>query len=163
MTRFLAIDFETSHYERDSACSIGLVLVEHNQIIDQQVHFIRPPSRQFMFTEIHGITRSDVENAPTFGELWPKIQPLFEGLDFVAAHNSSFDRGVLKACCDLYGIRAPITPFACSMVRARQVFKIFPTKLSNVCKELDIPLNHHEALSDAIACAKIMIAADQSH
>jgi len=28
---------------------------------------------------------------------------------------------------------------------------------NDVCYYLKIPLNHHEALSDALACAKIMI------
>jgi DNA polymerase III epsilon subunit-like protein len=36
---------------------------------------------------------------------------------------------------------------------------IYPTKLSNVCERLAIELNRHEALSDAMARAKIMIAA----
>jgi DNA polymerase-3 subunit epsilon len=42
---------------------------------------------------------------------------------------------------------------------ARKKWKLYPTKLPDVCRYLDIPLNHHEALSDAMACAKIVIAA----
>jgi DNA polymerase-3 subunit epsilon len=32
-------------------------------------------------------------------------------------------------------------------------------KLSSVCEHLDIPLNHHEAGSDAEACARIILQA----
>lgn len=161
MSSFLAIDFETATPAADSACSLGLVRVENGVITEQQVHFIRPPSPQFMFTYIHGITWHQVKDAPHFGDLWPRISPLFEGIDFVAAHNASFDKRVLHACLERYGIRPPNKPFACSVVTARRAWKIFPTKLSDVCRALDIPLNHHEALSDALACAKIMIAAEQ--
>ena len=37
---------------------------------------------------------------------------------------------------------------------------IFPTKLPDVCGHLDIPLNHHDAGSDSLACAKIVVAAE---
>ena len=43
---------------------------------------------------------------------------------------------------------------------ARSTWGIYPTKLPNVCNYLDIKLNHHDALSDAEACAKIFIAAE---
>ena len=42
---------------------------------------------------------------------------------------------------------------------ARRDFKISPAKLSNVCQVLGIELNHHEALSDARACAQIVMRA----
>jgi DNA polymerase-3 subunit epsilon len=42
---------------------------------------------------------------------------------------------------------------------SRRVWNIHPTKLSDVCAKLRIALNHHEALSDAMACAKIVLAA----
>jgi len=42
---------------------------------------------------------------------------------------------------------------------ARRVWNIRPTKLSDVCAKLRIALNHPEALSDAMACAQIVLAA----
>jgi DNA polymerase-3 subunit epsilon len=44
---------------------------------------------------------------------------------------------------------------------ARSTWSIYPTKLPNVCSHLNIELNHHEALSDALACAQIVIAAEK--
>lgn len=32
-----------------------------------------------------------------------------------------------------------------------------PTKLSDCCRAMQIQLNHHEALSDALACAKLYL------
>ena len=160
-SNFLAIDFETANYSRDSACSVGIVRVEKSKIVHKAVHLIRPPSREFVFTYIHGITWNDVKIAPTFKEVWINIKPYFEGIDFLAAHNAGFDSGVLKACCATYGIIPPVTPFKCSMALARKIWNLRPTKLSDVCNHLDIELNHHEALSDAHACAQIIISAEK--
>jgi DNA polymerase III subunit epsilon len=156
---FLAIDFETANPYRDSACSIGLVRVEQGRIARTAVHLIRPPQSHFMFTHIHGITWKDVESSPTFKELWPEIRPLFEDVEFVAAHNASFDSSVLRACCRTYEIAMPPLPFTCTVKLARQQWNLYPTKLPDVARHLNLELRHHEALSDALACAQIVLAA----
>ena len=155
---FLAIDFETANQRRDSACSIGLVRVEKNEIVHQAVHLIRPPYKDFLFTHIHGIRWKDVADSPDFGVLWQKISPIFEGVDFLAAHNARFDAGVLSACCKKYQMDGPALPFTCTVELARKKWNIYPTKLPDVCRHLNIKLNHHEALSDALACARIVMA-----
>ena len=156
---FVAIDFETANHQPDSACAIGLVKVVGGQIVDQAACLIRPPTKQFVFTYIHGLTWKDVAQADDFGALWPRLEPLLAGATFFAAHNASFDRSVLRACCASHGLRAPSLPFRCTVQISRRAWNIRPTKLSDVCKKLEIPLNHHEALSDAMACAKIVLAA----
>ncbi|MBD2098579.1 3'-5' exonuclease [Trichocoleus sp. FACHB-591] len=161
MTTFVAIDFETADRGRGSACAVGLIRVENHQIV-QRLHFlIRPPRRRFEFSHIHGITWPDVAQQPTFGELWPNITPLLQDADFIAAHNAPFDKGVLYACCDAYEIIKPQQNFICTVQLARCTWNIRPTKLPNVCQHLGIELEHHQALSDAEACARIVIAAHQ--
>ncbi len=154
---FLAIDFETANYYRDSACAVGLVLVQNNKIISKESFLIKPPSNWFVFTDLHGITWNDVKDKPTFKELWPTIKKYFRGIDFITAHNASFDRSVLNKCCDRYGLKPPAKPFLCTMQISRSFWGFEYYGLSDVCDYLKIPLNHHEALSDAVACAKIMI------
>jgi DNA polymerase-3 subunit epsilon len=156
---FVAIDFETASYRADSACAVGLVKVANGEIVDTAVHLIRPPTRAFAFTHIHGLTWSDVAESDDFGKLWPRLEPFLDGAAFLAAHNASFDRRVLHACCQTYGIAAPALPFRCTVQISRRAWNIYPTKLSDVCRELAIALNHHEALSDAMACAQIVLAA----
>lgn len=158
---FLAIDFETANQYRDSACSIGLVRVKHGEITDQVVHLIRPPYREFLFTYIHGLSWKDVARSPNFRELWPVIAPLFEGVDFIAAHNASFDSSVLRACLRSHDLEMPAAPFMCTVQLSRSQWEIYPTKLPDVCRYLDIELKHHEALSDALACAKIVMSAEK--
>ena len=50
-------------------------------------------------------------------------------------------------------------PFVCTMQLARQTWGVRPTRLPDVCRFLGIPLQHHDALSDAEAAARIVIAA----
>jgi DNA polymerase III subunit epsilon len=154
---FAAIDFETADYQRDSACAVGVVRVMQGTIVSRTRYLIRPPRKEFVFTHIHGITWTDVARKPEFGELWPRLRAEFDGMPFLAAHNASFDRSVLEACCARAGIRPPRQEFRCSMAVARSVWAVYPTKLEDVCRRLDLTLRHHDPLSDAEACAAIVI------
>jgi len=160
---FTAIDFEAANRHPNSACAIGLVRVENNEIVDEEVFLIKPPSQTFEFTYIHNIRWEDVKNEPTFSELWPSLIPYFTGVDFFVAHNSSYDDRVLRACCKEAGLIRPKIPFLCTVKLARKIWHIFPTKLPDVCHYLGIPLNHHDALSDSRASATIVIKSIQKH
>lgn len=156
---FVAIDFETADYGPDSACAVGLVRVEKGRIARRTRCFIRPPRRDFFFTYIHGIRWEDVQGEPDFAGLWPRLSEELCGARFLAAHNASFDRKVLHACCRAAGAEPPSVPFLCTVGLARRVWSIHPTKLPDVCRRLGLELDHHEALSDAEACARIVLAA----
>ncbi len=168
--KFAAIDFETADKGRDSACSVGLVRVENGEVVKTAVQLLRPfrfeggdlfnpVPESFEFTYIHKITPAMVADMPTFKEAWPKLAHMVEGVDFLAAHNAPFDAGVLEACCAAAGLPMPKARFICTVKLARSTWNIYPTKLSDVCGKLGIPLNHHEALSDASACARIVVEA----
>jgi|SRR5271157_3236071 DNA polymerase-3 subunit epsilon len=159
--RFAAIDFETADYGRDSACAVAVVVAEERNIVCKEYFLIRPPRKDFVFSYLHGITWRDVKDKPAFDEVWNRIRKQFAGIDFVAAHNASFDRGVLHTCCDNFGIKPPATEYLCTMKLSRRVWGIRPTKLSDVCRHLCIPLQHHDAASDALACAKIVLEASE--
>jgi DNA polymerase-3 subunit epsilon len=159
MTRFAAIDFETANNARDSACAVGVVIAEGGRIVDRLYALIRPPSRQFLFTHIHGLSWDDVEDAQPFDAVWAGLARELAGVGFLAAHNAPFDKGVLGACCETYGLAAPGLPFVCTVRLARAQWAIRPTKLPDVCNYLDIDLRHHQADSDAEACARIVMAA----
>ena len=133
---------------------LGLVRVVGGEIVERTHFLIRPPRRTFVFTYVHGITWERVANEPTFAELWPRIREQLDGADFAAAHNAPFDRSVLKACCERAGLPVPDLRFECSMRLARAAWDVRPTKLPDVCRHLGISLRHHDALSDAEACAQ---------
>jgi DNA polymerase-3 subunit epsilon len=163
LKNFTAIDFETANRYRNSACAVGLIKVENRKIVDKKAIYIRPVSSFFEFTDIHGITWELVKDKPVFSEAWPEIEAFINGSGFLAAHNASFDKKILKAVCKEYGIIDPDLPFACTVKLSRDVWKLFPTKLPDVCRFLNLSLEHHNPLSDAEACANIVISAINQH
>ena len=160
MSSFVAIDFETANHHSDSACAVGLAVVRVDRIEVARSFLIRPPEPLFVFTGVHGLRWDDVRNAPTFGELWPTLHAWIGNAEFIAAHNAPFDSSVLHTCCITYGIRVPQVPFTCTVQLARSLWGIYPTGLPDVCRRLRIPLRHHDAGSDAEACARIVLAAE---
>lgn len=159
MTSFAAIDFETADRHSDSACSVGVVLVKDDRIEERFHRLIRPPRKKFVFTHIHGLTWNHVRDSPSFGDLWPELRRLLDRADFLVAHNASFDSRVLRACCRRADISPPRYKFRCTVSMARNKWNLRSARLPIVCDHLGIALNHHDALSDAEACAKIAMRA----
>ncbi len=158
MINFTAIDFETANYERNSACSLAMIKVMDGKIVDRWFALIRPPPGDFVFTYLHGISPEDVATAKTFGEHWPAIQMFCSDTPMLAAHNAAFDREVLQACCRFYHIKPPRYQFVCTVQAARWAWPRLPRHtLDAVCRKVDVPLNHHDAQSDAHACAQILL------
>jgi DNA polymerase-3 subunit epsilon len=155
----VAIDFETADHGPDSACAVGLVRVEGLKVVARESVLIRPPREQVLFTWVHGITWEMVKDAAAFGAVWPRLSPLLDGVAFLAAHNAPFDRRVLAACCEAASLTAPQLPFVCTVQVARRRWGLTPNDLPSVCRRLGIGLIHHNAASDAEACARIVIAA----
>ena len=156
---FVAIDFETADHGPDSACAVGLVRVEGGQVVHREGVLIRPPRPRILFTGVHGITWPMVADAPTFADVWQRLLPLLDGADFLAAHNAPFDKRVLAACCAAAGLAVPALSFVCTMQLARKRWGLKEYNLPSVCRRLGIGLIHHDALSDAEACARIVLAA----
>jgi len=157
---FCAVDFETADHARDTACAIAVVRVERNRVVDEWSTLIRPPGGRVnpRFTRIHGIREVDVKGAPDFAEAWTEARKRLRGARFLAAHNAGFDASVLRACLERHQLRTPATPFLCTVRLARHHWNIRPTRLPDVAAALGLPLNHHDARSDAAACAGIVTA-----
>ena len=156
---FVALDFETANRSRDSACAVSVVRVEDGHIVNTYTKLIRPPVLDFEFTYIHGISARDVKNAPTYKEIHQEILEQMSGAEFIAAHNASFDLSVMNAVCRRWNLTPPSLPWQCTVKISRSKWNIYPTKLPDVCNHLAIPLKHHDATSDATACARIVLAA----
>lgn len=153
-----AIDFETGCNNRASACAVGLARVRGGEITATMSRLIRPPEGmpiEAFFTGIHGITNAKVRKEPLFVEVWPELRT-FIGGDMLVAHNAEFDKGVLKAVLAYFGIFARLPRFECTLGLARRRWPYLPNhRLDTVCRHLGIGLRHHDALSDAVACAEI--------
>ncbi|AOZ99895.1 3'-5' exonuclease [Flavobacterium commune] len=156
---FTAIDFETA--TAFHPCSVGIVTVENGIIVDEFVTLIQPPNNLYnpYTIQVHGIYPSDTARAKNFLQVFPEIQKRLQNR-VVVAHNESFDRNVLLKSMDYYGLDYGNLNIASRWECTVKIYKakgIKPTKLSDCCREMKIQLNHHEALSDARACAQLYL------
>jgi DNA polymerase-3 subunit epsilon len=152
MNSFTAIDFETAQGYRWSICQVGLVRVENGIITNEVNLLVQPPNNYYWnsFTDIHGITPNMTRNSPTFNHVWHQIEPFIKGQTVVAHNGLSFDFPVLEKTLEHYGMQTPAYHKHCT-------YRIFKQNLASLCDLYKIPLNHHDALSDARACAELFL------
>lgn len=152
---FIAIDFETANHNYDSACSIGIAAVRDFEIVDTFYSLINPCTEfDSNNIQIHGITPERVQDSPTPDDLWDDIFHFF-GPYAVLAHNAYFDMSVLKRSFSLEYIDFKYI----DTVSICKEFVPGKKNLENCAKFFDIDLGqHHNALDDAITCAKLAIS-----
>jgi DNA polymerase III subunit epsilon len=156
---FAALDFETASRQRTSVCAIGVVRVEDGRIRHRYQVLVRPPDTRFSFSSLHGITSGDVESAPPFPVAWREASVLLQGVDLLCAHNASFEISILHAASQRWGSPVPRARFVCTYRLAEKLCGPGFGRLDRACGRLGIALRHHDALSDAEASARIMLAA----
>lgn len=157
---WVAIDFETANERRDSVCALGLVVIRDGFVAEQRSWLIRPPDLRFSYwnSAIHGITAEDVEDAPEFCELWEeRVAPYLSGSAAIA-HNAPFDKSVLRAVLDTYGLEWPDAEWWCTLAMARAAWPHLPNhRLDSVAEYCGIEFRHHDAAEDALACAGVAL------
>lgn len=156
---FVSIDFETAQYARESACSIGLVKFSGGKEVDTFYSLVRPPNLYIRpdFTAIHGLTVDDVKDASPFDQIWDSgIKPFIGGLP-LAAHNASFDMGVLQAVLEWYGAEIPELAYFCTCTLARRTWQGLESyALTALAQKFGIVYCAHNALEDAMTCAQLV-------
>lgn len=161
--RYAALDFETGNASLLSACAVGVSLFEDDLLVEQQVTLIKPPEEVGKFhwgnIRVHGIRQSMVADAPSFAEIWETIEPMLQD-SVVVCHNAMFDTAVLQQNLSYYDLPFEEIPYICTVKVAQRVWpNLFNHKLNTVAEALSIPLNHHEAGSDALAAGEILLRA----
>ena len=151
-----ALDFETANAQRNSACALGVTLIDNMKIIETNYWLFKPVGGfDYMNVMVHGIRPEDVHNKPTFAESWPEIQAYIEGR-LLIAHNAAFDMSVLRKTLEQYAIEKPRANYSCTMRMAKKIWPHHQNhKLNTLCERFSFQLDHHNAASDALACARI--------
>ena len=164
---FVAIDFETANGSPASPCAVGLVRVRDGKIAESVATLIQPPYPNNWFHEgnirVHGIRPSDVDGAPEMHEALAFILA-FVGDDPLVAHNAPFDMGVLRKSAELIEWPLPQLNYTCSLAISRKTYNIESYRLNSVAYAIGHEeFNHHDALADSDACARIIIHAAKRH
>jgi DNA polymerase-3 subunit epsilon len=166
MLNFVTIDFETAKYSRESACSVGLVKFRRGKVTDTFYSLIRPPVLYIRpeFTEIHGLTVEDVQDAPNFEDLWESEMLPFIGDLPLAAHNAPFDMEVLLAALAWYELPVPGLSYFCTLSLARSAWpELKSHALTALGETFGITYNAHNALDDARTCGDITCMAAEKY
>ena len=153
---FISIDFETGNPKRVSACAVGYAKVVDGQIIETNGFLIKPIGGHASFqSKTHGIKEEHTIDKPNFGELFSELEEIF---DFPLVAYSLFDKQVLNALLDYFGLRLSFE-YTDTCAIAKQILPDLRNhKLITLAKHFNLPeFKHHDAEEDAIACAHIYL------
>jgi DNA polymerase-3 subunit epsilon len=158
---FCAIDFETANAFRGSPCAVGLVRVIDGEIVETRRLLMRPPAEHDWFDDfnvmLHGITPEMVRGEPRFQSRLAEILDFAGNLPLVA-HNAAFDVGVIRDACDASELPWPNLSYACTLVLARQTYRLLSYSLPWVAEAAGYSLkSHHDPEVDAVAAARIFL------
>ena len=156
--QYCVIDIETPNHNNDRISSIAYAVVRDGRITESGHTLVNPETYFDDFNiQLTGIDEDMVLDAPTFPDVWAGLSDLL-CRSVVVAHNAPFDLGVLRKCLSAYDIQTPELWYLCTRSSSRQMMPTLPDhKLNTICDYLEIPLNHHQADSDAHACAIILL------
>jgi DNA polymerase-3 subunit epsilon len=147
------IDVETTGGNSSSrVLEIGVIRVENNRIVDQFETILDPLGYvPPIITEITGITSDDIEHAPQFESIVPRLLEIFDGAIFTA-HNVSFDFVfVSREFAKQHTIFQP--PQLCTVKLSRRLFPQYRKhSLEAIIERHNIHVtDRHRALADADA------------
>ena len=143
---------------------MGVVRVRGGQIVDSYQTLLRPRHLRMDWRnqQVHGIAEADLDGAPSLTDVWPELLPYLHR-QLVVAHNSAFDVSVLEHTLNDFGVPIPAFHCLCSVKLAKVAWpQLERHRLNDLATHFNIALNHHDALSDARACAEITVHALRS-
>ena len=90
-SNYLILDTETTRLtDKSRIVEVAIIDKQGEVLLNTLVNPGRTPI-QAAAAKIHGITRDDVRDKPTFTELWPQLSAILDAHDLVLAYNADFD------------------------------------------------------------------------
>lgn len=164
------LDLETSGLDPklDEILSMGVVHIDHGQIeLASAWHQTIKPEKSLPASSIliHQLTDDELQQAPTLEQVLPTLLQKLAGRVLVAHHSNIELSFIQQTCRRLYGDDFYI-PVIDTLVLAQKklhkqhtVFAANSLRLANVRAQYDLPrLKAHNALSDALATAELLLA-----
>lgn len=159
---FVAISFETANDLMGSACAVGLVRIRDGVMVDRYSSFINYPRSLGGFdaanTELHGIIAKDLIGAPMWNEVLPQIVK-FVGDDYVVAHNTEFDMGIITEACEAAGVALPNLSYFCTRQLSKRAMPKLPKyRLVDMVEALELGnYGTHDTEANALIAAMICV------
>jgi len=156
-------DVEYANCKNKSICQIGIMCEDYNNgdpIYPELNIYINPEDGfDSNCTKIHGITKSKVENEPTFPEVWKDIEKYFTNAVVVGHNVASADLDALIKALKRYDLDIPEMYYICTYELAKKFvpsYSVANYSMSCLCEYFDIGIDsEHDAFDDACACADL--------
>lgn len=159
---FAVVDVETTGFSprlHDRVVEVAVVRLSASGEAAEEYTTLVNPCRDVGPTQVHGITATDVAEAPTFKEIAGDVARLLDGAILVA-HNLRFDRAFLDSEFTRVTQPWPELPGICTLELAYYLEPRSPSrKLAECCARVGITYStSHCALDDARATAQLLVA-----
>ena len=155
--KFVVLDVETTGLDPASSriLEIALATVENGLILETWTTRFNPEGPVGK-TEIHGITDSDVVNAPLFSEKADEVLKRINNIA-VVAHNSRFDLAFLRAEFQRANLTMPWIAGICTLSISNYYQPhLSRRRLADCCEDIGIAIsNAHTAVGDVQATARL--------
>lgn len=155
----VVLDFETTGLNilNDRIIEIGAVRLENGSITESFSQLVNPDralSREV--SQLTGIDDSMLKGMPSPAEATAKLLE-FIGDSAIAAHNASFDYGILQSELKRMNVKFSC-PVVDTLILARSLYpELKSFRLGSLCKHLGVSLkNAHRAVHDAGATAQCL-------
>jgi len=161
--RALVLDTETTGLEASHEV-IELALVELDGTVALNTLIACQGTVPAEATNIHGISKAMLANAPTFSAVWAQLTPYLDR--DIIIFNARFDIPMLKQTAERYSITLPRLHSHCLMI---QYFEYATGarrggtgrdnyySLDATCQHFNIPTGGHRALPDAQAAREVLL------
>ncbi|HWB53359.1 MAG TPA: exonuclease domain-containing protein [Tepidisphaeraceae bacterium] len=161
--RFIALEFRRANQHDQSVCAVGTALFDNGKLIDSSRWSVKPPAGfdEFYarFTAAHGITASDVRNAPEFPEIAPDLFGRLESADFVVVHEMELVLGVLLGLIEYFKLPCPEFRYICTLDVAFRLRSDLPThSLTAMAEHLGHPVDRFHPPGEAIAVGRVLLS-----
>ena len=159
--RFVAVDVETANPDLASICAIGAAAFE-NGIVTSEWYSLIDPRDYFhgINVAIHGIDEQVTRGSPTYAEASETINHLLA--DTVVVSHMHFDRVAMQQASARWNVELPRCKWLDSAMMARRAWPECARRgygLADVCGLIGHEFRHHDALEDAKAAGRVLLAA----
>ena len=146
------LDTETTGLEGAYLVEIAILSRYGSTMLDT---LIRPPIPCESGAEkVHGITKEMLQDAPSFPEIYPRLQEILSNRH-VVIYNSKFDVGILNNCCDYYELPRLKFTTSCAMNKYAAYYGEWSGYWGNY-RWQKLPGGSHRAAADAWACYQLV-------
>lgn len=152
---YLILDTETTGITvNDVVIQLGIIDLRGNVVLDSLIKPHPSVNVGVEATRIHGINVDMLENAPLFGELYPKLKEIIVGKK-VLIYNADFDLRLLKQTCLKEGLHLLDIDADCVMLKYSEYVGQW-SGTHNDFKFQKLKGGNHTAIGDCRATHKVI-------